>query len=55
VVGSFTVLYYKFTAESVLKEFLKSLNIWQSYGGTVECLKRPVRRGAVLLKDEELA
>ena len=34
------LLYHKFTAESVLKEFLKSLNIWQSY------------RGTVLLKDE---
>ena len=29
---------------SVLKEFLKQLNIWLSYGG-VDCLKRPVRRG----------
>jgi len=24
--------FYKFTAECVLKEFVKSLNIWQSYG-----------------------
>jgi len=32
----------------------KSLNIWQSYG-KAGCLKRPVRRGTVLLKDEELA
>jgi len=38
-----------------LKEILKSLNIWQSFGGKVDCLKRPVRRGIVLLKDEELA
>jgi len=26
------VLYYNFTIESVSKEFLKSLKIWQSYG-----------------------
>jgi len=26
------VLYVKFIAESVLKEFLAWLNIWQSYG-----------------------
>jgi len=37
------------------KNFFKSLNIWQSYGGKVDCLKLPVRRGTVLLKDEELA
>ena len=24
---------YKFTVEYVLKEYLKPLNIWQSYGG----------------------
>jgi len=39
----------------VSKEFLKSLNIWQSYGGKVDCLKRPVHQGTVVLKDEELA
>jgi len=44
------LLYYKFTGESVLKEFLKSLNIWQSYGGKVDCLKCRVRRGIVLIK-----
>jgi len=27
-----SLLYYKFTAECVLEEFLKSLDIWQSYG-----------------------
>jgi len=47
-------MYYKYTAESVLKEFLKSLNIWQSYGGKVHCLKYSVRRGTVLMKNEEL-
>jgi len=30
--GHLIILYYKFTAESVWTEFLKSLNIWQSYG-----------------------
>jgi len=49
------LLYDKFTAESVLKEFLKSLDIWQSYGEKVSCLKRPMWQGAILLKDEELA
>jgi len=38
-----------------MKEFLKSLNIWQSRGGNLDCLKRRVCRGTVLLKDEELA
>jgi len=55
VVGRWTILYYKFTTESVLKELLKSLNIWQSYWEKLVCLKRPVRRETVLLKDEELA
>jgi len=32
-----------------------SCRYWQSYGGNVDCLKRPVRWGIVLLKDEELA
>jgi len=36
------------------KKELKSLNIWQSYEKKVACLNRPVRRGIVLLKDEEL-
>ena len=49
------LLYYRFTAESVLKEFLKSLNIWKSYADKVDCFKCSVRRGTVLLKDEELA
>jgi len=44
-----------FTAQSVLKEFLKSLDIWQSYAEIVDCLNRRVRRGTVVLKDEELA
>jgi len=48
VVGHFTLLYYKYTAESVLKEFLKSLNIWQSYGGKVDCLKHSVCQGSCL-------
>jgi len=34
----------KFTAESVLKEFLKQLNMSQSYGEKVDCLKHPERR-----------
>jgi len=29
--------YYNFTAESILKEFLKRLNIWQSYEENVDC------------------
>jgi len=29
--GSFTKLCYKFTAESVLKEFLKAVDVWRSY------------------------
>jgi len=42
--GTFDYLfYYKFTDESVLKEFGKSLNNWKSLGGKVNCLKRPVR------------
>jgi len=49
------LLYYRFTAESVLKEFLKSLNIWKSYADKVDCFKCSVRRGTVLLKDEGLA
>jgi len=48
------VLYYKFAAESVLKELLKSLNIWQSYGGKVECVQHAVQQSTVLLKDDEL-
>jgi len=55
VVGRWTLLYYKFTTESVLKEILKSVNIWQSYGEKLVCLKRPVRQGTVVLKDKELA
>jgi len=39
----------------VLNEFLKSLNISQSYGGKADCLKQPVCRGIVLLTGEELA
>ena len=35
VVAVWLLLYYKFTAESVLKGFLKLLNIWQSYGEKV--------------------
>jgi len=31
------VSYYKFTAESVLKEFFKYLNIWQNYGEKFDC------------------
>jgi len=38
-----SLLHYKFTAESVWEEFLKSLNIWKSYGGKVDCLKWPMR------------
>jgi len=41
--------------KSVLIEFLGSPIISQSYGGKVDCLKRPVRRGTGLLKYEELA
>jgi len=52
VVGRLTVLCCKFTAQFVLKEFLKSLNIRQIYEEKVDCLKRPVHRGTVLLKDE---
>ena len=47
-------LNYTFTAESVLKEFLKLLKIWQSYGGKVVCLKHRVHWGIAVLKDEEL-
>jgi len=48
--------YYKFTAESVVKKnIFKLLYISQSYGGEVDYIKRPVRRGTVLPKDEELA
>jgi len=32
----------------------QSLNIWQSYGGKVDYLKRPVRRGTVLLDSVEM-
>jgi len=31
MMGFLTLLYYKFTAEFPLKEFLKSVSIWQSY------------------------
>jgi len=41
--GTFdSLLHYKFTAESVLKKFLKSLDIWQSYGRLV--IATPTRR-----------
>jgi len=32
VVGTLTIIYYKSTAQSALKKFLQSVNIWQSYG-----------------------
>jgi len=45
---------YKFTAESVLEEFLKSLSIYESYGGRkVDSLKRHVRLETAMLKDKE--
>jgi len=50
-----TITLLQIIAESVLKEFLKQLNIWKHYGEKVDCLKRPVRLGTVLMKDEELA
>jgi len=55
VAGNLTITLLQIYCESVLKEFLKSLNIWQSYEEKVDCLKHTVRRGTVLLKDEELA
>jgi len=36
-----------------LKKNLKSFNIWQSYGGKVDCLKWLVHRDTVLLKNEQ--
>jgi len=53
--GTFDLLYYKVTNEFVLKKILKLHNIWQSYGGKVDCLKCPVSESTVLLKDKELA
>jgi len=53
VVGRLTAdlfLYTNFAAESVLKEFLRSLNIWQSYVEEVDHLKCLVGWGTVLLK-----
>jgi len=44
-------LYYKFIAESVLKE-LKNRPTFGKIMGGINCLKRPVRWGTVLLKDE---
>ena len=41
------LLHYDFTAYSALKEYLKSVDIWRSYGNKVDCLKRSVRRGAL--------
>jgi len=32
VVGRLTIILLQISAEFVLKEFLKSLNIWQRYG-----------------------
>jgi len=46
------LLCQKFIVESVLKEFSKSLNVSQSYREKVDYLKRPERRSAVPLKDE---
>jgi len=39
-------LYYIFTAEFLLKECFNKIM------GKVDCFKRPVRRGTVLLKNE---
>ena len=52
VVAVWLLLYYKFTAESVLKEFLKLLNIRQRYGEKGNCLKCPVHQGPAVLKYE---
>jgi len=49
------LLYYKFTAGSLLKEFIKLFIIWPSSGGKYDYHKCSARRGTVLLKDEELA
>ena len=38
------ILCYKFTAESALKEFVKSIDIWQVIIKKVDCLKRHVHR-----------
>jgi len=50
------ILCCKFTAEYALKEFLKLVYLIGKKG-TVDCLKRPVRRAhcTILLKDEEFA
>jgi len=45
------LLYYKFTAESVLKDFetiQRLAKLWRE----VDCLNRSVHRGIVMLKDE---
>jgi len=50
----FLLFYYKFTAENLLKELLKSVSIWQTYGKKVDYLKRPVHQDTVLLICEQL-
>jgi len=38
----------------LMKEFLKSMNSWQSYRQKADCLTRPVSLGIVLFRDKEL-
>ena len=38
-----------------VKEFLKSVNIWQSLGKMVDRVIRPIRLKTFVLKDAELA
>jgi len=48
-------MYCIFTAKSVLKKNYKIIQHLANLWGKVHCLKRPVRWGTVLLKDEKLA
>jgi len=41
------LLYYKFTAESALNEFLKALNTWQSHDKKTDFLKCAMCRGTL--------
>jgi len=46
--------YYTLLLSFTVKQFLKSMNLWQVTGKKVGCFTHSVCLGNVLLKDEEL-